>query len=293
MTRRGSDHGRRRRARAVTLGATPGERLHKVLARSGLGSRRTIEARIGAGEVIVNGRPAQTGQAVAIGDLITVAGKAWKVVAESALPQEGPRVIMYHKPAGEICTRHDPEGRPDVFERLPRLPGRRWVAVGRLDINTSGLLLFTDDGGLAHRLMHPSGGLDREYQVRVHGEVTDATLQRLRTGVIIDGAPASFAELTRGAGEGRNQWFRVTVREGRYRMVRRLWESQDCQVSRLIRIRFGPVSLPRDLRRGDFRDLTPAQINALIAALPDSATENRAATRKSGSTRSRRAHQGD
>lgn len=254
----------------------PGERLQKVLARVGQGSRRQLESRIRAGEVRVNRTAATLGQQVFPGDLIQFHGRTWRAT-ESGNGQVEPTVIMYHKPVGEICSRNDPEGRPTVFERLPRLAAARWVAVGRLDINTSGLLLFTTDGELANRLMHPRGALDREYLARVQGPVTERVMAQLLAGVRIDGARAAFESIRpQGdkSGEGRNRWYRVIVREGRYRMVRRLWESQNCRVSRLVRIGFGPLTLPRDLGPGRWRDLAPAQLEQLVAETAPTSTQN-------------------
>lgn len=238
---------------------SPGEKLHKVLARAGLGSRRAIEDWIRAGRVKVNGEPAVIGLRVSEQDVVHVDGRRVR------LPQSprGVRVLVYHKPAGEVCTRSDPEGRPTVFQRLPRLRGERWVAVGRLDVNTSGLLLFTNDGELANRLMHPSAEVEREYAVRVRGEVGAEALERLQTGVELEDGTARFDCVVPAGGEGANQWFHVVLKEGRRHEVRRLWASQGLEVSRLIRVRYGNVSLPRRLRAGRSDDLTPGEIDAL------------------------------
>ncbi|RMD70332.1 MAG: pseudouridine synthase [Gammaproteobacteria bacterium] len=234
------------------------ERIQKTLARAGVGSRREIERWIEQGRIAVNRRPARLGMKVRETDRILLDGRPL------ALPSSRRRVIAYHKPEGEICTRSDPQGRPTVFQRLPRLKGGRWVAVGRLDINSSGLLLFTTDGALAHRLMHPRNGLEREYAVRVYGEVDEAMLWRLREGVALEDGPARFESIREAGGEGKNRWFHVVLKEGRNREVRRLWASQGVQVSRLIRIRFGPIALPPGLRQGQWKALDGEQIRALL-----------------------------
>ena len=236
------------------------ERLHKVLANAGLGSRRTLELRIESGEVAANGKPATLGQSVRSGDRIEIDGKRFVVIADSA---EHAQVLVYNKPDGVVATRDDPEGRPTVFEQLPRIKGARWIAVGRLDINTTGLLLLTTDGDLANALMHPSSEVEREYICRVHGEVTDEAIERLRSGVELDDGPAHFDEIgviSRGTS---HSWFRVVLREGRNREVRRMWESQGLMVSRLKRIRYGSVELPRGLLRGASAELDAAGISAL------------------------------
>jgi 23S rRNA pseudouridine2605 synthase len=251
-----------------------GERLQKLLAAAGLGSRREIEGWISAGRVAVNGKPVELGQRVDSLDGITIDGKPLRRMKSApALP----RVVVYNKPEGEICSRKDPEGRPSVFEQLPRLRDGRWVLVGRLDLNTAGLLLVTDHGELANRLMHPGFGIEREYLVRVNGEVDEAMLARLRKGVQLDDGMAAFDAIAERGGSGRNRWFSVVLREGRNREVRRLWEAEGCTVSRLKRVRFGPVFLgPRDMR-GSWRDLDEAGIRQLFAlvelAMPAPATE--------------------
>lgn len=236
------------------------ERLHKVLANAGLGSRRLLEERIEGGEVRVNGEVANIGSSLKVGDRVELDGKAFVSVATE--PEEI-ELAIYHKPEGEVTTHDDPEGRKTVFERLPRLKGARWVSVGRLDINTTGLLLVTTDGELANALMHPSREVEREYVVRVQGEVQDETLEKLKQGVELEDGTARFDDIaTINVGES-HSWFRVTLKEGRNREVRRMWEAVGMNVSRLKRIRYGSVELPRDLRRGHFRKLEATQIRDL------------------------------
>lgn len=240
------------------------ERLQKWLASAGLGSRREIEGWIAAGRVKVNGKPAVLGQKVSGSERISVDGR--KVRGLSPRHRSAPRVLIYHKPIGEVCTRTDPEGRPTVFDSLPRVTGGRWIVVGRLDIDTSGLLLFTTDGSLAHALMHPSSELAREYAVRVRGNPTEEHLRRLQDGVQLDDGPGRFETIQAEGGEGANRWYRVSVAEGRNRIIRRLWEAVDCQVSRLIRVRFGPVTLPRHLPRGRYREMVHRELGELFEA---------------------------
>lgn len=246
----------------ATKSAIKGEKLQKVLARAGQGSRREIEAMIAANRVSVDGKMATLGDRVDVhsGVKIRIDGH---IVNLTQAQKEMCRVLMYYKPEGELCTRHDPEGRATVFDRLPRLTGSRWIAVGRLDINTSGLLLFTTDGELANRLMHPSREIEREYSVRVFGQVDDAMLHRLKKGVQLEDGPANFKNIKFAGGVGINQWFDVTLMEGRNREVRRLWESQGVQVSRLIRIRYGNISLMKSLPRGGWEELELSQVNYL------------------------------
>jgi len=239
---------------------TDSEKVQKVLARVGLASRRAIEEWILAGRVRINDRPAHIGDRIETGDRIFVDGKP--VQYELAV-DSGRRMIMYHKPEGEVCTRTDPEGRATVFERIPRLEGERWVVVGRLDINSTGLLLFTTDGDLANSLMHPSSQISREYAVRVFGEVTDEMLASLRKGVMLDDGPAKFHTIEDAGGEGLNHWYKVTIKEGKKREVRRMWEMQGVQVSRLTRVRFGEVRLPSNLKVGRWVELDKADIDIL------------------------------
>lgn len=240
------------------------ERLHKVLAQAGLGSRRALEQRIADGMVKVNGETAQIGMSVKGGDRIEIDGKTF---VASALTEPA-RVLIYNKPEGEVTTREDPEGRPTIFESLPVLKGARWIAIGRLDINTTGLLLLTTDGELANAMMHPSFEIEREYVCRVRApegeeEVSEKLVDRLRRGVALEDGPAKFDEIERIGGTDSHDWFRVTLSEGRNREVRRLWESQGCQVSRLKRIRYGDVTLPQPLLRSQSQELPAAQVDAL------------------------------
>lgn len=239
------------------------ERLQKFLARAGLGSRRQIEDWVRQGRITVNGTPAQLGVQVGGADQIQIDGKAVWVRADRP-PR---RVLAYYKPVGEMTTRRDPEGRPTVFDRLPWLRDGRWVAVGRLDLNTQGLLLLTNDGELANRLMHPSSQIEREYAAWVLGEVAPETLGRLREGVPLEDGVARFEAIRAVGGDGANHWYHVILREGRNREVRRLWESQGITVSRLIRVRYGPVALRRGLHPGRWDELDGTQIEALLAAV--------------------------
>jgi len=239
------------------------ERLHKVLANAGLGSRRMLEQRIQAGEVELNGAPAGIGMSVKAGDRVVMDGKQFVVATDN---RDDTEVLLYHKPEGELATRDDPEGRPTVFEQLPRLKGARWVAVGRLDINTTGLLLLTTDGELANGLMHPRSGLEREYLCRVHGEVPEEVIEKLKAGVELEDGPAHFDEIAVISRGGSHSWFRVVIREGRNREVRRLWDSQGFLVSRLKRIRYGRIELPRQLRRGEYQALDAEGVKQLREA---------------------------
>ncbi|WP_279571662.1 23S rRNA pseudouridine(2605) synthase RluB [Volucribacter amazonae] len=248
--------------KTLTTSTVKGEKLQKVLARAGQGSRRELETLIAENRVSVDGKIASLGDRIEVNEntKIRIDGH---LVNLKPVQKEICRVLMYYKPEGELCTRHDPEGRATVFDRLPRLTGARWIAVGRLDINTSGLLLFTTDGELANRLMHPSREIEREYSVRVFGEVDEAMLQRLRKGVQLEDGPAKFNRISVSGGVGMNQWFDVTLMEGRNREVRRLWESQGVQVSRLIRIRYGNIKLIKSLPRGGWQEVDLATVNYL------------------------------
>jgi len=241
-----------------------GEKLHKVLARSGIGSRREMERWISAGRVLVNGEVATLGDRITESDSVRVDGKAINLIFDK---QSQRRVLIYNKPVGEICTRNDPEGRPTVFRHLPPLKEGRWIAVGRLDINTSGLLLFTTDGDLANALMHPSAQIDREYAVRVLGSVDEGMLGRLKEGVLLEDGMARFSDVQFFDGEGANKWYHCVVMEGRNREVRRLWESQEVQVNRLKRVRFGPIFLPSDVKSGTWKEMTADEVSTLSEML--------------------------
>ena len=243
------------------------DRLQKLLAHAGLGSRREIEGWISDGRITVNGKRASLGDRAEPSDRVLLDGKLLSLRAQS---DEQIKAILYHKPEGEICTRTDPKGRPTIFEKLPSIPNGRWVSVGRLDLNTSGLLLLTNSGALANKLMHPSTGLEREYLVRVRGQVSDQSLKTLtKDGVMLDGRSARFDRIVSAdlAEEGTNHWYRVIIKEGRYREVRRLWEAVGHPVSRLKRIRYGSVSLPRDVKRGQHSKLAPKQLEKLVSSV--------------------------
>ena len=233
-----------------------------MLAGAGIGSRREMEQWIAAGRVSVNGETASVGTRVSAGDRVQVDGRPVRL-------QQGAvaRVLLYHKPTGEIVSRDDPEGRPEVFDKLPRLRGAKWIAVGRLDFNTSGLLIFTTSGELANRLMHPRHSIEREYAVRLIGELSEEQMQTLRTGVPLDDGPAHLDSIVDAGGRGSNHWYNVVLSEGRNREVRRLFEALNLTVSRLMRVRFGPLTLPSYLKRGQMRELDEAEIGRLLAAL--------------------------
>ncbi len=236
------------------------ERIQKLLARCGAGSRREIEGWMSEGRLTVNGQTVAPGQKATPEDVFELDGRRLDVAA-SAQPVR--RVLIYNKPEGEVTTRKDPEGRPTVFDRLPRLKDHRWISIGRLDINTSGLILFTTDGELANRLMHPSSQIDREYAVRIFGEVDDAMIQRLLEGVLLEDGMAKFSDISPAGGSGINRWFHVTLLEGRNREVRRLWESQGVRVSRLKRVRYGPIFLPSRLVQGKWEELEQKDVDLL------------------------------
>jgi 23S rRNA pseudouridine2605 synthase len=248
--------------RALDTAPDHRDKLHKVLADAGIGSRREMERWIGAGRVTLNGVVATLGARAGAADQIVIDG-----VPLTRRTQPVARVLLMNKADGVVCTRRDPEGRPTCFDGLPLLRGERWVVVGRLDINSSGVLLLTNDGALAHRLMHPSTGIDREYAVRVAGKL-DADMERaLREGVLLDGAVARFSDIELQGGSGYNHWYRVTLTEGRNREVRRLLESQGVRVSRLKRVRYGPVVLPSALKRGHWMEIAAPDVAELYRIL--------------------------
>ncbi|KTC92960.1 MULTISPECIES: 23S rRNA pseudouridine(2605) synthase RluB [Legionella] len=240
------------------------ERLQKILSQAGLGSRREMERWIEQGLVQVNGKVAQIGESAGANDKISVQGR---LIANPLKTQAKTRILIYHKPIGEISSRNDPKHSKTVFDKLPPLRQGRWVQVGRLDINTSGLLIFTNDGELANRLMHPKFGLEREYAVRVHGQVNPESINAMLKGVELEDGRAQFKRIDFKGGEGTNVWYHVTLTEGRNREVRRLWQSQGVEVSRLIRIRYGQLTMPRFLTRGNWKELSVEEVERFLASL--------------------------
>lgn len=248
-----------------SVAADKGQKLQKILANLGLGSRRKMERWIEEGRVSVDGSVATLGDRIRSGQSLRLDGKPLEMEAAAEV-----RVLLYHKPVREVCSRDDPEGRKTVFERLPKLKSGRWISVGRLDFNTSGVLLFTTDGALANALMHPSAQIEREYLVRVMGRVDEPMLESLKDGVELDDGPARFSDIQEGGGDGINRFFYVVLMEGRNREVRRLWESQGTTVSRLKRVRFGEVFLPSKLKKGQWLELPQRDVDVIyeMAGLP-------------------------
>jgi 23S rRNA pseudouridine2605 synthase len=240
-------------------------KLQKALADAGFGARREIEEWIEAGRVSVNGVVAHLGQRVVVSDKVKVGGRLVNLHFAARVP----RVLLYHKPEGEIVSRDDPQGRPSVFNALPRMRGGRWIAIGRLDFNSCGLLLFTSDGALANRLMHPRYGIDREYAVRVLGEIDEASLAKLTDGIELEDGIAKFIRLQPAGGEGANHWYHVTLEEGRNREVRRMFTAVGVTVSRLMRVRYGPIVLPPNLKRGQCYELESGEVQTLLKALKE------------------------
>jgi 23S rRNA pseudouridine2605 synthase len=234
-----------------------------------LGARREIEEWIAAGRVQVNGEPAHLGQCVEVTDKVKVGGRLVNLHFAARVP----RVLLYHKPEGEIVSRDDPQGRPSVFNALPRMRGGRWIAIGRLDFNSCGLLLFSSDGALANRLMHPRYKLEREYAVRVLGEIDEASLKKLTDGIELEDGMARFLRLLPAGGEGENPWYRGIMEEGRNRELRRMFDPCGVTVSRLMRVRYGPIQLPANLKRLQSRELDPAEVQTLLKVL-DKASDN-------------------
>jgi len=238
----------------------PTQRLHKLMALAGLGSRRDMEELIASGRVTVNGLPAKQGQGVTQYDIVRLDSRPLKLPFEAELPQ----ILIYHKPEGEIVSQDDPEGRASVFDKLPRIKQGKWIAIGRLDMNTSGLLIFTNSGELANRFMHPRYEVEREYAVRIFGELTEGQMLQLTQGIELEDGPAAFDSISPQGGEGANHWYQVVIKEGRNREVRRLFEAFQLPVSRLMRVRFGPVNLPPRVKRGTMLKLEQKQVVELL-----------------------------
>ena len=241
-------------------------RIHKILADHGIGSRRGIESLIKQRKVKVNGELATLGQLVSEHDIFVVEGRTVRLSKKDPSKK---RILMYNKKVGEISSRNDPDHKKTIFDSLPKLKSGRWVSVGRLDINTSGLILFTNDGSLANQLMHPSSNIEREYIARVHGQVTDQILNNLMKGVKLEDGFAKFTDVQGGRKGNTNQWFAMVIMEGRTREVRRLWESQGLEISRLKRVRYGSLFLPASLKQGAFKELSKSEISALEHQVTD------------------------
>lgn len=235
-------------------------KLQKLLAQKGLGSRREMETLIAGGEVSVNGKTAVIGDRVGAGDVVRIGKRVIRFNLEESLP----KVLLYHKPEGEIVSRQDPQDRPSVFDKLPHLRSSKWIAIGRLDFNTSGLLIFTTDGTLANRLMHPRFEMEREYAVRILGELNDEQMQQLTTGIELADGRAAFSYLADQGGEGANHWYRVILKEGKNREVRRMFDAIGITVSRLMRVRFGPINLPPRIKRGQWLELDEKETRRLL-----------------------------
>ena len=240
--------------------AAPTQRLHKLLALAGLGSRRDMEELIASGRVTVNGKVATVGMGVSEHDVVRLDSRPLKLPFEAELPQ----VLIYHKPEGEIVSQDDPEGRASVFDKLPKLKTGKWIAIGRLDMNTSGLLIFTTSGELANRFMHPRYEVEREYAVRIFGELTEGQMAQLKVGIELEDGPANFDSIIPQGGEGANHWYQVILREGRNREVRRLFEAFQLPVSRLMRVRFGPINLPPRVKRGQMLKLEQKEVVGIL-----------------------------
>lgn len=240
------------------------EKIQKILANAGLASRREIEKWLIDGRIKIDGKVAKLGDRITLNTKVSVDDR---IVPLYKSTNKKTRVLLYHKPEGEICTRADPEKRPTVFDHLPMIRNGRWISIGRLDFNTSGVLLLTNDGELANQLMHPSKEIEREYAVRIQGQVSPDMLERLKKGILIDGHKMRFDQIEDAGGERSNHWYHVLVKEGRNRMVRKLWESQGVKVSRLIRIRFGLITLPRVLRRGKWMELEKEAVTELLQSV--------------------------
>jgi 23S rRNA pseudouridine2605 synthase len=265
------------------------EKLQKILAHAGYGSRRELETWISAGRISLNGKRAKLGDRADSRDRILIDGQPVALVEKK---HETLKALIYHKPEGQICSRKDPKGRPTIFENLPDIVNARWVSVGRLDINTSGLILLTNSGELANKLMHPSTGLEREYLVRIRGRASEESIVNLtKTGVMVDGKTAKFDSVVIAdlAEEGTNHWYRVVIREGRYREVRKMWDAVGHTVSRLKRIRYGTVSLPRSLKLGQVDKMAPKQLERLVrsAGLEDLFAENLYSAQRAGNSSKR------